>query len=46
MTIDAISNLDLSHNPPLGSPWDAIQIATENWVREYQLSTEQRALSA
>ena len=23
MTVDAISDLDLSYTPPLGSPWDA-----------------------
>ncbi|MGH3405904.1 MAG: hypothetical protein ACRDRJ_25915, partial [Streptosporangiaceae bacterium] len=26
MTIDGISDLDLSYTPPLGSPWDAVQI--------------------
>ena len=31
MTIDAISDLDLSYTPPLGSPWDAIQLATQTW---------------
>ena len=25
MTVDAISDLDLSYTPPLGSPWDALQ---------------------
>ena len=32
MTVDAISDLDLSYTPPLGSPWDAVQIATQAWV--------------
>lgn len=36
MTVDAISELDLSYTPPLGSPWDAIQIATQDWVRQYR----------
>jgi NADPH-dependent 2,4-dienoyl-CoA reductase/sulfur reductase-like enzyme len=31
MTIDAISDLDLSYTPPLGSPWDAVQIGTQAW---------------
>jgi NADPH-dependent 2,4-dienoyl-CoA reductase/sulfur reductase-like enzyme len=33
MTIDAISNLDLSYTPPLGSPWDAVQMGTQAWQR-------------
>jgi len=24
MTVDGLSDLDLSYTPPLGSPWDAI----------------------
>ncbi|WP_426622274.1 FAD-dependent oxidoreductase [Microbacterium sp. As-52] len=31
MSVDAISDLDLSYTPPLGSPWDAVQIATQAW---------------
>ena len=27
MTVNAVSDLDLSYTPPLGSPWDAVQIA-------------------
>ncbi len=26
MTVEAISDLDLSYTPPLGSPWDALQV--------------------
>jgi NADPH-dependent 2,4-dienoyl-CoA reductase/sulfur reductase-like enzyme len=33
MTVDAMSDLDLSYTPPLGSPWDAIQTAAQAWVR-------------
>ena len=33
MTVDAVSDLDLSYTPPLGSPWDAVQIATQAWTR-------------
>ena len=33
MTIDAISDLDLSYAPPLGSPWDPVQVAPQNWTR-------------
>jgi NADPH-dependent 2,4-dienoyl-CoA reductase/sulfur reductase-like enzyme len=32
MTVDAISDLDLSYTPPLGSPWDAIQIGAQAWA--------------
>jgi hypothetical protein len=32
MTVDAVSDLDLSYTPPLGSPWDAVQIATQAWA--------------
>jgi NADPH-dependent 2,4-dienoyl-CoA reductase/sulfur reductase-like enzyme len=32
MTVDAVSDLDLSYTPPLGSPWDAVQMATQAWV--------------
>jgi NADPH-dependent 2,4-dienoyl-CoA reductase/sulfur reductase-like enzyme len=34
MTADAVSDLDLSYTPPLGSPWDAVQIATQAWGRQ------------
>jgi NADPH-dependent 2,4-dienoyl-CoA reductase/sulfur reductase-like enzyme len=37
MTVDAVSDLDLSYTPPLGSPWDAIQIGAQAWVRDFRL---------
>ena len=36
MTVDAISDLDLSYTPPLGSPWEAVQIGAQSWVRATQ----------
>ena len=33
MTVDALSELDLSYTPPLGSPWDAVQMGAQAWVR-------------
>ncbi|HEX4579971.1 MAG TPA: FAD-dependent oxidoreductase [Candidatus Dormibacteraeota bacterium] len=33
MTVEALSDLDLSYTPPLGSPWDAMQIGAQTWVR-------------
>ncbi len=35
MTVDAVSDLDLSYTPPLGSPWDAVQIAAQAWTRSH-----------
>jgi NADPH-dependent 2,4-dienoyl-CoA reductase/sulfur reductase-like enzyme len=32
MTVDALSDLDLSYTPPLGSPWEAIQAGAQAWV--------------
>jgi hypothetical protein len=34
MSVDGLSDLDLSYTPPFGSPWDAIQLAAHNWVRQ------------
>jgi NADPH-dependent 2,4-dienoyl-CoA reductase/sulfur reductase-like enzyme len=33
MTIDAVSDLDLSYTPPLGSPWEAVQMGAQAWAR-------------
>jgi hypothetical protein len=33
MTVEALNDLDLSYTPPLGSPWDAVQMAAQEWVR-------------
>ena len=40
MTVDAMSDLDLSYTPPLGSPWDAIQIGAQAWVRAHGSSND------
>lgn len=34
MTVAGMSDLDLSYTPPLGSPWDAVQMATQAWERD------------
>ena len=34
MTVDGLSDLDLSYTPPFGSPWDAIQLAAHDWVQQ------------
>jgi NADPH-dependent 2,4-dienoyl-CoA reductase/sulfur reductase-like enzyme len=36
MTVDALSDLDLSYTPPLGSPWEAVQMGAQSWVRATQ----------
>ncbi len=33
MTVDSVSDLDLSYTPPLGSPWDAIQHGAQAWEK-------------
>ncbi|HVB05128.1 MAG TPA: FAD-dependent oxidoreductase [Acidimicrobiales bacterium] len=33
MSVEGLSDLDLSYTPPLGSPWDAVQSATQAWSR-------------
>ena len=33
MSIEGISDLDLSYTPPLGSPWDTIQAGAQAWER-------------
>ena len=38
MSVAGMSDLDLSYTPPLGSPWDAVQVATQAWERAAQLS--------
>ncbi|MGY1838653.1 MULTISPECIES: FAD-dependent oxidoreductase [unclassified Modestobacter] len=36
MTVDALADLDLAYTPPLGSPWDAVQLAAQAWSREHR----------
>jgi NADPH-dependent 2,4-dienoyl-CoA reductase/sulfur reductase-like enzyme len=33
MAIDGLSDLDLSYTPPLGSPWEAVQMGAQAWMR-------------
>lgn len=37
LTVAKVSELDLSYTPPLGSPWDAVQAATQAWSRAHPL---------
>jgi NADPH-dependent 2,4-dienoyl-CoA reductase/sulfur reductase-like enzyme len=34
MTVEKLSDLDLSYTPPLSSPWDPIQMAAQAWVKK------------
>ena len=44
MTVEQISDLDLSYTPPLGSPWDAVQTAAQAWTSDHHLAQHQAAL--
>lgn len=35
MSVGALSDLDLSYTPPLGSPWDVVQAAAQSWQRSF-----------
>jgi NADPH-dependent 2,4-dienoyl-CoA reductase/sulfur reductase-like enzyme len=36
MTVEGLSDLDLSYTPPFGSPWDAVQMAAQTWTHQVQ----------
>jgi NADPH-dependent 2,4-dienoyl-CoA reductase/sulfur reductase-like enzyme len=36
MTVQGLSDLDLSYTPPFGSPWDAVPMAAQAWTRQTQ----------
>ncbi|WP_308122111.1 hypothetical protein [Streptomyces sp. TRM70350] len=44
MNVDDVSDLDLSYTPPLGSPWDAVQMAAQAWMNEHHLDVQRRML--
>lgn len=44
MTVASMTDLDLSYTPPLDSPWDAVQMATQAWVKEHHLDAERATL--
>jgi NADPH-dependent 2,4-dienoyl-CoA reductase/sulfur reductase-like enzyme len=33
MTMEGLSDLDLSYTPPFSSPWDPVQAAAQAWIR-------------
>ena len=34
MTVDALNDVDLSYTPPLSTPWDAVQVAVQAWMKD------------
>lgn len=40
MTVDAISELDLSYTPPLSSPWDPVQMASQAWAKKREIQRQ------
>ena len=36
MTVEDLSDLDLSYTPPLSSPWDPVQMAAQAWVKAWR----------
>ena len=36
MTVEDLSDLDLSYTPPLSSPWDPVQMAAQAWVNAWR----------
>ena len=33
LSVDDVGDLDLSYAPPFGSPWDAVQMAAQEWIK-------------
>jgi len=38
MKVEDLNHLDLSYTPPLGSPWDPVQMAAQVWAKEQSLA--------
>jgi NADPH-dependent 2,4-dienoyl-CoA reductase/sulfur reductase-like enzyme len=38
MSVEAVSDLDLSYTPPLGSPWEAVQMGAQTWNQAVPLA--------
>ncbi|GAA0237059.1 FAD-dependent oxidoreductase [Cryptosporangium japonicum] len=36
MSVEELSDLDLSYTPPLGTPWDAVQMVAQAWSRQHR----------
>jgi NADPH-dependent 2,4-dienoyl-CoA reductase/sulfur reductase-like enzyme len=42
MSVDQISDLDLSYTPPLSSPWDPVQMASQTWCTNVNTITRKQ----
>ena len=36
MRVEELNDLDLSYTPPLGSPWDPVQMSAQSWMKALQ----------
>jgi NADPH-dependent 2,4-dienoyl-CoA reductase/sulfur reductase-like enzyme len=45
MTVEQMSDLDLSYTPPLSSPWDPVQMAAQAWVKQVRKDREPALVS-
>jgi hypothetical protein len=34
MTVEALNDVDLTYTPPLSTPWDAVQMAVQAWMKD------------
>lgn len=46
MAVEEINDLDLSYTPPLSSPSDAVQLASQGWCSEAQAARRSSAKSS
>jgi NADPH-dependent 2,4-dienoyl-CoA reductase/sulfur reductase-like enzyme len=37
MTVESLTHLDLSYTPPLSSPWDPVQSASQAWMKALEI---------
>jgi hypothetical protein len=40
MTVEAMSDLDLSYTPPFGSPWEIVQRGAQEWTGAWRKAVQ------
>ena len=45
-SVEDLNDLDLSYTPPLSSPWDPIQMAAQQWIKEVRSLKSNKILPA
>lgn len=45
LTVEQLDDLDLSYTPPLGSPWDALQLAAQAWSAAWRAGVDETNLT-